>query len=162
MEGLIFALLVALGLVAVDHRAKQQQGSNPPAGTTGPGGSTTGGTSGSSGGPPPPAPALSPGLYPAGTPGAYAVIVRVLGGDGFGEVDATPGGKVYDAATFYYGPGTSVLFVARVNGGVVAFGTAFDHFEGPGVSTRQSMFTSRIGSDGFVNGVFATFGFVGQ
>lgn len=116
--------------------------------------------------PPAPAQPLGPGLYPPGTAGAFPILVQVVGGDGDSHVIATPGGDVGPSAgsqkTFWYGPGTSVVFQARVDS--IPFlpnFTAFDHFEGPGVSVHQNPIVQPIRSAGFVRGVFAFMGRVG-
>jgi len=99
--------------------------------------------------------------------GTFPITVQVNGGDGDSYVTATPGGVVGPmpgaASTFWYGPGTWVSFSARVapfSLGPIPLPsfTAFDHFEGPGVSTRQNPFNAQIGGAGYVRGVFAFLG----
>ena len=148
------AAALSLGLFAV-FKPKSSSTATPPGST-------------SSGAPPPsapPPPKLAPGLYPPRTPGAWAIAVQVRGGDGGCFVSASPGGTVGpnpgDAAIFWYGPGTRVTFRAWVDSGWQQIGTAFDHFEGPGVSTRASSFTATVDRVGYVNAVFAWFGQVG-
>lgn len=170
MEGLIIAALIALGVFGYEKSKSKA----PTAPNNGGGNTTAAGAIGSTdaGGttntstppvkpysPPPPAGPLGPGVYPAGTAGAFAILVQVVGGDGDSYVAATPGGEVGPQAgtkTFWYGPGTRVVFSARVEG--FAPFTAFDHFEGPGVSTHQNPIVVDITSAGFVRGVFAWMG----
>jgi hypothetical protein len=119
-------------------------------------------------GPPATIPAKPPGIYPAGTPGTYPLMVAVLGGDGYGAMDVSGGGqkfRIYESSpqTLWIGPGTWLQFLASVQGGIFAFGTAFDHFEGPnGVSSRTNPISLQVLSAGFVRAVFATFGIIGQ
>jgi hypothetical protein len=135
------------------------------------GGADAGGTTTTAAPKPPvsmPAPATGPGLYPAGTPGALPILVQTVGGDGDCWITAEPGGVVgpsrASSKTFWYGPGTSVVFSARVaapDGFPTPF-TAFDHFEGPGVSTRSNPIeVPTITTAGFVRGVFSFLGRVG-
>ena len=157
-------ILLLLGIVggAIAYGAYKQKNPSPPGGTNPPG------TAPPPAGTPPPLPSSpppAPGIYPTGTPQTVPVAVTVVGGDGYGTVTVTPGGSIGpnpgDTKTFWYAPGTRVHFSARTVGGVFSVGTAFDHFEGPGVSTRSADFDSTVQSGGFVRGVFATFGWIG-
>jgi hypothetical protein len=186
VEVLLIAAAGARGLIGVDHLQKSKAGGS--AGGTGPGdpgwtgggagGGTTdggGGSSGNSGGPPALPPVTGPGVYPPNTPGAFPLTVEVMGGDCDSWVSANPGSNPTSAGgttgpcagkqVFWYGPGTWVIFTARVD----AFGpawlpqpTKFDHWEGPG-GERSPLNPIRlqINGQGFVRGVFAWLGHVG-
>jgi hypothetical protein len=171
MEFLLIALAAGLGLFGYEQHKKAVAaaaggGTNPqPASTPGPTDSTGTGPTNIVNPPIPKAPPgpsgpLGPGVYPPGTAGAFPILVQVVGGDGDSYVTAAPGGDVGPTAgsskTFWYGPGTRVVFSARVDG--FAPFTAFDHFEGPGVSTHSNPIVQPIGSAGFVRGVFAFMG----
>lgn len=165
MEFAIIAAVIAGGLYWLNRQASASAGAPPPGAPPPPNGPPPVGPPPPIAPPPPPV-AKPPGLYPAGTPGTLPIQVVVRGGDGFGQIQVTPGGTVGpnagDSKTFWYGPGTWVLFSASVIGGIVSFGTAFDHWEGPGVSTTQNPFRARVDGAGYVRAVFATFGIVGQ
>lgn len=154
-------ILAAAAIGAIYYAAhKSASGSPPGAGSqSGSGATTSGSSSGTT--PAPPVPAIAPGVYAPNTPGAVAVQLNVIGGDGFGQITAQPGGKTGTTLTVWYGPGTKVLFSAEVLGGAFAFGTAFDHFAGPGASTRDHAFAAVVSVPGYVDAVFATFGIVG-
>jgi hypothetical protein len=169
MGALIVAALIAAGVFGYEKSKAKPAGPQPqPPVPAGPVDSTGTGPTNISNpapvkpySPPIPAGPLGPGLYPAGTIGAFPVLVQVVGGDGDSYVTAAPGGVVGPAPgsqkTFWYGPGTSVVFSARVDG--FAPFTAFDHFEGPGVSVHQNPIAiPGISSAGFVRGVFAFMG----
>lgn len=122
--------------------------------------------------PAPPAPVVpaapqtpGPGVYPPGTVGALPVSVSAIGGDGDNTVTATPGGTAHNngiTPTFWYGPGTWVVFQAKLDTSVLGgLLSAFDHFEGPGVSTRQNPIRVQITEAGYVRGVFAFLGQLG-
>jgi len=162
MGALILAALAAAGVWAYE---KQKATNAPIGGSSSPpaappvvtpanagGGSDAGGVTSN---PAPPAPSVVPGLYP--------IVVQVIGGDGDSYVEATPGGTVGpmpgSSKTFWYVPGESVVFRAYVEG--FAPFTAFDHFEGPGVSTHSNPIVVPIQNAGFVRGVFAFLGRVG-
>lgn len=115
---------------------------------------------------PPPASATGPGVYPPGTPGAFPVVLFVVGGDNDARLYATPGSYAGPTGpktvTVWYGPGTQVVFSARVDPSLLSVLTAFDHFEGPGgMVSRQNPFTATISGPGFVRAVFAWAGRVG-
>lgn len=163
-------ILLALGIAGVAFWAlnKQATGSSSGSGSPPPGSPPPGSPPPNPPpvvGPPQPVPAKPPGVYPPNTPGTYPLQLMLQGGDGFGLVSASPGGTLAgdsgQAATFWYGPGTWVTFTAQVTGWPASIGTAFDHFDGPGVSTKQNPFSAQIGSAGYVRAVFSTFGFVG-
>jgi len=103
-----------------------------------------------------------PGMGPGGIPWP----VYYEAGDDPCYVKADPGGEVMQgqAKTLWYGPGTWVLFSARVDRSFLGgFGTAFDHFEGPGgAATRENPIRLRIDGPGYVRGVFAWLGMVGR
>lgn len=170
MEALLLLAAIALGIVGVEHLSKQPASSAPPAASGGgspapgsSGGSASGGGIGGVG-PPAPVPAALPGVYPPGTPGTYPITISAAGGDGFGRVTVIPGnGKVLDgdSQTFHFGPGTWVTLEAHVDGGLAAFGTAFDHWSGPGVTSRDNPLVVKITGGGFVRASYATFGIVG-
>jgi hypothetical protein len=110
----------------------------------------------------PPAP-MPPGVYPPNTPGTLQVVISVQGGDGDSWVTASPGdtaGPTPGSKTIWYGPGTFVTFSARVGSpdGFPSPFTAFDHFEGPGVSSGASVIQQKIVANGYVRGVFAFLG----
>lgn len=169
MIGLVVVALVAAGVIGYEKSKPKPAPSSPPSSVPPPataagsvGASDSGGVTTTA---PPPAPkpapsqapATGPGVYPAGTPGAFPVLVQLVGGDGDGYVTAAPGGTVGprpgDSKTFWYGPGTSIVFSARVVGFAPFVG--FDHFEGPGVSTRSNPFVvPAITNAGFVRAVF--------
>jgi hypothetical protein len=118
-------------------------------------------------GPPPPIPAQPPGLYPPNTPGTYPLTIEVMGGDCDSWVTASPGGNNSSPGgtagpcpgtqTFWYGPGTWVIFRAKVD--QVGIFTAFNHWEGPnGVRSTQNPVVLQINGQGFVRGVFAFLG----
>jgi hypothetical protein len=171
VEVLLLIAAAALGLFGYEKsKAKPAQpvaaggaGTDPAANTIG---ATDGGGVTTQPPPPvrPPPPVnpgpLAPGVYPAGTVGALAILVQVIGGDGDSRVTATPGGTVGpfsgDSKTFWYGPGTMVVFSAAVDR--IAILTAFDHFEGPGVVSRSNPIRVPIQSAGFIKGVFAFLG----
>lgn len=174
MTGLVIAALVALGVFGYE-KSKPKATAAPPDVPVAPSSSATaaGAIGGTEAGattttitPAPPrqstqAPATGPGVYPAGTPGAFPILVQVVGGDGDSYVTAAPGGQVGPAPgsskTFWYGPGTSVVFSASIVG--FAPFTAFDHFEGPGVAVRSSVISvPQIQQAGFVRGVFSFLG----
>lgn len=163
IEALILAAAAGFGIWAYE---KHKQAGGVPGGNTsgaGPVGQDPGpsgpgpGTVDSSGQGPTTTPA-PPNVKPA--PALVPIVVQVVGGDGDSYVTATPGGDVGplpgSSKTFWYSPGQSVVFRAHVDG--FAPFTAFDHFEGPGVATRQNPFVVPIAAAGFVRGVFTFLG----
>ena len=146
---------------------KAAQGAPVPGGQSGPGAGPVGqdqppGGSGPTppAGPPPAPPPLATGVYPAGTAGTLPIVVSVLGGDGDCHVSVQPGGDVGpnpgDTKTFWYGPGTQVVFRAYVAPGFASFLEAFDHWEGPGgITTKANLIIESIGTAGFVRAHFA-------
>jgi hypothetical protein len=141
---LLLLVAIAFGLIAVDHRAAQTQPAGPSDGSGSPPGTA------------PPQP--PPGIYPAGTPVTFPIVVSILNSDRYGKLTVSPGGVVFEgeAKTFWYGPGTPVSFKAEVQGGFPPpLFTAFDHFDGPGISTRQNPFTVQIWGAGYVRAVYA-------
>ncbi len=103
---------------------------------------------------------LLPGVYPANTQGAFAVELIVRNSDGSGQLCAVPGGcqSGDGSKTIWYGPGTGVDFTASVMG--FAPFTGFDHFEGPGITTKQNPFVATIQATGYVKAVYAFAGVV--
>lgn len=160
MEILLVLGIIAGAAYALNHHAAS---SSAPPGTTPPPGNGTPPPGGTGTQPPPPAVVPKPpGLYPAGTPGTYPIDCTVLNSDGYGQLIVTPGGVVgpETTATFWYGAGTVVNFKAQLmNAFPPPIFSAFDHFDGPGVSTRQNPFSVPISGRGFVTAVFA---FLGQ
>lgn len=113
---------------------------------------------------------MPPGIYPAGTLGTVGVLVTLKGGDGgcyidvyvAGRLAKTIGPRPGNSAMLGFGKGTAVLFRGRVSpviGPLTVEG--FDHWEGPGVSSRQNPLSTTVVSSGFVTGHFAWLGVVG-
>lgn len=166
-------ILLALGIVgAVAYwlgKPKVPAGSAPPAGSSPPAGTTTAPPPVRPPPAPPPAP-LPPGVYPAGTPGTLGVLVTLKGGDGDCYIDVYVGGRLVktvgprpgNSAMLGFGKGTAILIRGR---SVPLVGpltvSAFDHWEGPGVQSRQNPLAQTVLSSGFVTGHFAWLGAVG-
>ena len=151
MEWLLAAGIVAAAVVAARHQVKVGAPPAPPSSSSTPPSST-------------PPKVLPPGVYPPATPGALPVQISVVGGcgeffPGNGRITARPGGPTITSATIWFGAGTQVQFSADQPSPSPFI--AFDHFEGPGVSTRDNPFTATIQSPGYVKAVFACLGIPG-
>lgn len=176
MLALLAAIGIAVGVLGYEQAKKAAAAGQ--GGTPAPQPSTPGPTDSTGTGPTnivnppipkaPPAPTgpLAPGVYPAGTAGALPIVIAANGGDAPCYVTVAPGGQVANTdnpKTYWYGPGTWVVVTATVDRSVLGgIGTAFDHFEGPGVSTHENPIRVQVNSAGFVRGLFAWFGVVGR